>query len=416
MNGFNGILILTIFQFQCLALKSRSVDTHGDVADHSVLDVLAVQGNDLDDGAVAADRALVEQAQRVLDVLGAVDLGVRDVGLKGHDLSGDVLFEVDLASVDQVTGADGAVGADRPCHAMSAYDHRLDAGQDEKKVNEDLGVDVDGSLDVEAGEDGLHLHDALRVGGPHASEEGGVVGVEVSDADLEIGNVQLVEQLHEPRVRAQVRERRVAAGRVAVPKRDESVRERLAGGHVEDADIERQGDADLAFGHVHAQSLRARPDVGALGDLRGQDAGVVLDCDEVDTLSVDHDAGVASARLQLGRALGHALGLSFLVELGSLSSAALRHGITTRDLGAGEDLVVGQGGGRQETGGQERAELHSERVDARERMTEEIGERGRSAMERRHRKSISREGPEALSTLPYLLEQLRKRTFCRRHG
>lgn len=101
-------------RLQCLALQSRSVDTHSDVADHSVLDVLAVQGNDLDDGAVAADRALVEQAQRVLDVLGAVDLGVRDVGLKGHDLSRDVFVEVDLAGVDEVAGADGAVGADGP--------------------------------------------------------------------------------------------------------------------------------------------------------------------------------------------------------------------------------------------------------------------------------------------------------------
>lgn len=114
-----------------------------------------------------------------------------DVGLQSHDLGAELLVEEDLAGVGNVGADDGAVAADGP-------------------VGVDLGVDVDGALDVEAGEDSLHLHDAVAIGGPHAAEPSGVVGVQVQvGAD---GHVQLLEELLEGSVRVASGERAVRAG------------------------------------------------------------------------------------------------------------------------------------------------------------------------------------------------------------
>lgn len=63
----------------------------------------------------------------------------------------------------------------------------------------DLDVDVDGTVNVEAREDGLHLHHAVDIGGPHAAQEGGVVGVQVGHADVVVGrrDVELLQQVQE---------------------------------------------------------------------------------------------------------------------------------------------------------------------------------------------------------------------------
>lgn len=72
-------------------------------------------------------------------------------------------------------------------------------------------MDVDSALDVETGEDGLHLEHAVRVGRPHTAQEGRFVGVQISLADGEVGDIQLREELHEGRVGREAGEAGVAA-------------------------------------------------------------------------------------------------------------------------------------------------------------------------------------------------------------
>lgn len=82
-----------------------------------------------------------------------------------------------------------------------------------------LGVDVNRALDVEAWVDGLHLHHALRISGPHAAEEGGVIGVQIRDADfIGIGDVEFVQEVAEWDVGAAFGERGIASCSVAVPE------------------------------------------------------------------------------------------------------------------------------------------------------------------------------------------------------
>jgi hypothetical protein len=84
------------------------VDTNGDVANDTVGNVNAVGSDDVNDGVVAVGEAL--GVDRVDVVGGAVDLGVADVGLKGHQGLGDGLVEVELVDGVGVAGNNGTVG------------------------------------------------------------------------------------------------------------------------------------------------------------------------------------------------------------------------------------------------------------------------------------------------------------------
>lgn len=317
---------------------SRRIDTESDVTDHAVLDVDAVSSDDADDGVVATLRVAGEDAVDVVG--GAVDLSVLGVRVERHDLRGQRLVEVDLASRGNVTGADGTVAVQGP-------------------VRVGLDVDVDGALDVEAGEDGLHLHDALGVGGPLAAQPGGVVGVEVGGANLKVGNVELVQQLGESRVGGQTREARVTSSGVAMPKVEQDVGQRLAGVDVEHAHVQPEGDTLLVLAHILPQRLGARPDVRSLGDNGAKNAGVVLDGVVVGSLGGDLVGDVTSSR----PSLGHAALVALLVEACGGGLASPGNGSPALDFTSGQMLGVGQSC-RKQPGGEEGGKLHGEDLEA----------------------------------------------------
>jgi hypothetical protein len=131
-----------------------------------------------------------------------------------------------------------------------------------------------GSPRVVAREDGLELGDAVGVGGldaaqPGVVEVGQVVRVAVASSD----------------------DAAVHAGRVAVPDLKVHIRDRVAGGYVDDLVVHQERHADLVFGDVfadvlagdvweHVRAMNPRRAGGQLtvrplGDLRGQQAGLV---------------------------------------------------------------------------------------------------------------------------------------------
>lgn len=332
------------------ALRLR-IHANRDISHHTLRHIIAIKRHDIQHRIEPVLRLLAEDA--IDGVGGAVDGGVASVRLERDDLLGQVLSGEDLAGRDGVGRRDGAVGAHDP-------------------VVVDLDVDVDGALDVEAGEDGLELGDAVLVGRPlrssargresngdieayHSAQERGVVGVQVV-AD---GGVELVQQLFERRVRAQAREAGVAAGGVAVPDVDEHVGQRLAAVDVHDADVEVQRHAGLALGHVLAERLAAGPDVGAAGDLLGEDAGVVLEDVVVRRLGVDREGGVgggAGGQVALRVALSPALA----VHSSGSGLAALRQVRTPGELCGGKIVVrVGSDAGEERRPkGEEESRLH----------------------------------------------------------
>lgn len=173
-------------------------------------------------------------------------------------------------------------------------------------------MNVDGALDVEAGENGPHLHHAVLVRRPHAAQPGSVIGVQVRHANLEIGDVQLLQEEGEAGVGRQSGKAGIASRGVAVPERDESVGKRLAGRHIDEPDVEPQRHAGLILGHVLAKrlgsgSLSERsemtnshkdlpwPDIRTLGHLRAQHASIVLDDIVIRSLGGDLISGVAGA-------------------------------------------------------------------------------------------------------------------------
>lgn len=95
------------------------------------------------------------------------------VRLNRHNLLGNILREEDLALLnDAAAGVEGAVLGDVP-------------------VCVDLGVDVEGSLDIEPWEGGAKRGDTVGVGWPHAAKEGGVgVGEEGEVLDAVVGGVR----------------------------------------------------------------------------------------------------------------------------------------------------------------------------------------------------------------------------------
>lgn len=150
-----------------------------------------------------------------------------DIWLECHERNIGLLRHVQLARGNSVGGRDGSVVVEHP-------------------VCVDLCVDVDRTPGVEAGIDTLHLHDSLGVCGPHAAEEGGGVGVQVGYADLEVGDVELVEEHGEGGVWGELGEAGVRAGGVAVPEIDKDVVEWFAGRHVEDSHVDGRRNVSLA--------------------------------------------------------------------------------------------------------------------------------------------------------------------------
>ena len=117
------------------------------------------------------------------------------IRLHSHDLSAQILLEEQLSRGDDVAGYDGAVATDSPVRVRA-------------------NVDVDGTVDVETGEDGLHLHDAVVIGWPHAAKKGAVAGVEIKGTSAS-GQVEFFEELFEGGVGRESLEGGIAASRVA---------------------------------------------------------------------------------------------------------------------------------------------------------------------------------------------------------
>ncbi len=92
-----------------------------------------------------------------------------------------------------------------------------------------------GSVYVESGDNRLHLHHTVGISGPHSSEEGGVIGVNVEI--LVDGNVKRLHQLFKGRVGVTSSERGVGSSGVAMPKIDEHIAHRFAGVDIDDANI-----------------------------------------------------------------------------------------------------------------------------------------------------------------------------------
>lgn len=160
------LIDLLIQTSQAVCLNSSGVDTNGDVANHTLGDILAVNRHNANDRVIAVGETVRKDAVHIVG--GAVDLRVLRVGFQGHDLLLEILVKVQLTCRDNVARRDGAVAAEDP-------------------VVVHLDVDVDGTVDVEAREDGLHLHHAVDIGGPHAAQEGGVIRVQVGHTDVVVG-------------------------------------------------------------------------------------------------------------------------------------------------------------------------------------------------------------------------------------
>lgn len=140
------------------------------------------------------------------------------------------------------------------------------------EVRED--VDVWGAAGVVTGEEGGELGDSVVLGGLEATEEGGVEvggvgGVAVSggdDAGVDAGGVAVFGML--------AGWLRVGGDGGRTPEIDHAVYNGLAGGHVDDLDVDDHLDTLLVFNQVAADVLSAGV-VWALGDLRAEDAGVI---------------------------------------------------------------------------------------------------------------------------------------------
>lgn len=55
-------------------------------------------------------------------------------------------------------------------------------------------MNVDGSLNIEAWNNGFHLHHTVLVCWPHSTKPSGIVSMQICRADPEIGHVELIKQ------------------------------------------------------------------------------------------------------------------------------------------------------------------------------------------------------------------------------
>lgn len=222
--GSNAVVVIGL-------VVGRGVDTNLDPGEETVGDILA-QVDELGEGVVGL--VGLEDGPHVLGVGGDLD-GVGVVGGEFLDGLAQRLRPEELADVGDgsIPDGDGAIGHQgRVC------------------VRQQVGVD--GTALVVAGEDGLELDDTVVVGELDTTEEG---GVQAGLAGLDAG---------------------VDTGGVAVPDVDGDLGDGIAGVDVDVLDLEEDGDtvAELGLDDVGAHVL-ADDVVGAVGDLRGEDAGGV---------------------------------------------------------------------------------------------------------------------------------------------
>lgn len=196
------------------ALGEGGVDAKGQPGEEAVADVVTEQGV-LHHGVDAISLSLL--AEDAVVGVGGELLGVGVVGGGQLDLGDEVLVEEGLADVaGVVVAAEGAVGV-------------------EGGVGVDHDVDVGGTAGVVAGEDGLELGDAVRVGLLDAAEPGVV--------DVGLVGAVAVSAGHDARV---------DTGGIAVPHLEVDVGDGLAGVDVNDLVVEDDVDTLLLLDEVAA--------------------------------------------------------------------------------------------------------------------------------------------------------------------
>ena len=125
-----------------------SVDSQGDVSNHSVSDVATIKWLHLNSRVPTSNCLAAEDTIHI--ICRASNLSMSRVRLHGHNLLGCFFVEKELSGGGNVASCDRAIVADGPVGVRSQ-------------------VDVDCSLDVESGEDSRHFHDAVAVSWPHAA-------------------------------------------------------------------------------------------------------------------------------------------------------------------------------------------------------------------------------------------------------
>lgn len=102
LNVLAVLIDLLIQSTQAVCLNSSGVNTNGDVANHTIGDILAISRHNADNRVISIGEPIRENA--VLGVGGAVDLRVLRVGLQGHDLLLEILVKVQLTGRDDIAG------------------------------------------------------------------------------------------------------------------------------------------------------------------------------------------------------------------------------------------------------------------------------------------------------------------------
>lgn len=117
-----------VYLFLFENLDSRCVNSNGNITDHTIPDIFAVNWDNRNKRAVSTLGIL--RVDRILGIGSAIDLGMRCIGLCCHDILLKLLIEVDLSSAHGVSSNDCPVLSGGP-------------------VSVDLDVNVDCTLDVE---------------------------------------------------------------------------------------------------------------------------------------------------------------------------------------------------------------------------------------------------------------------------
>lgn len=112
-----------------LILNCSGINADGDISDQSLGEVIIVHGNHRDDRVITIHFTLRELHIDI--VLGAVDLRMRGIWLKSHDLLLKFLLEIQLPSAHGILEDESAVLLSGP-------------------VCMDLDMDVNSSFDVES--------------------------------------------------------------------------------------------------------------------------------------------------------------------------------------------------------------------------------------------------------------------------
>lgn len=167
-----------------------SVDSQGDVSNHSVSDVTTIKWLHLNSRIPASNCLAAKDAIHI--IRRASNLSMSGVRLHGHNLLGCFFVKKELSGGGNVASCDRAVVADSPVGVRSQ-------------------VDVDCSLDVEAGENSRHFHNAVAVSWPHTAQPCSVSGVQITRQ----GRVKLGKKVLEAGVGRKLLKRGVASRRIA---------------------------------------------------------------------------------------------------------------------------------------------------------------------------------------------------------